>query len=63
MIGVAAEVDERLAAHPPKVKQVRAVHLGGVRPKLIDDLPQTGPIVVISGGLLTVIQPWYSSIP
>lgn len=50
VIGVAAQVDERLAVHPPEVKQVRAVHLGDMKPKVIDDLSQTGPIVVISCG-------------
>lgn len=50
VIGAAAEVDERFAVHPPKLKQVRTVHLGDVKPKLIDDLSKTG-IVAISCGL------------
>ncbi|ALO92065.1 hypothetical protein SHL15_0879 [Streptomyces hygroscopicus subsp. limoneus] len=51
VIGVAAEVDERLTVHPPEVKQVRAVYLGDVKLKLIDDTPQTRLIVVIRCGL------------
>lgn len=39
VIGVAAEVDERLTIHPPEVKQVRAVHLGDAKLKLTDDAP------------------------
>jgi hypothetical protein len=51
VIGVAAEVDERLTVHPPEVKQVRAVHLGNVKLKLIDDAPQARLIVVTRCGL------------
>lgn len=47
VIGVAAEVDERLTVHPPEVKQVRAVHPGDVKLKLIDDAPQTQLIIVV----------------
>lgn len=51
VIGRAAEVDERLAVHPPQIKQVRAVHLRKVKVEFIDDLPQPGLIVVIGCGL------------
>jgi hypothetical protein len=48
VIGMASQVDERLAVHPPEIKEVRAGHLGDAKPKLIDDLPQSDSIVVIN---------------
>lgn len=51
VIGMASQVDERLAVHPPEVKKIGAVHLGDAKPKLIDDLPQSDLIVVINCGI------------
>lgn len=51
VIGMASQVDERLAVHPPEVKEVGALHPGDAKPKLIHDLPQSDVIVVINCGL------------
>jgi hypothetical protein len=48
---MASQVDERLAVHPPEVKEARAAHLGDAKPTLLDDLPQSDLIVVVNCGL------------
>jgi hypothetical protein len=63
VIGMAPQVEERLAVHPPEIKEVGASHPGDAKPKLIHDLPQSDVIVVINCGLPEVIQPWYSNTP
>ncbi len=51
VIGMASQVDERLAVHPPEIKEVGTGHLGDAKPKLIHNLPQSDVIVVINCGL------------